>query len=78
MSHPVVEPLMRIDEVRNPKGWVVVIDDHVERFETSLYAAEQFLRGVQWAADQFGWASDRLKQYGEQANSALVQPTTRR
>jgi hypothetical protein len=73
------EPELRIDYVTEPKGWVVVIDDHIERFETSLYAAEQFCRGIQWAGREFGWASDRLEKYGEQASSALIrgQKTTK-
>jgi hypothetical protein len=73
MPETTTEPALLIRKVSNPKGYVVVIDDHVERFEASLYAAEQFCRGVEWAAREFGWASDRLKRYGELAQTAVLQ-----
>lgn len=66
------EPELRIEKVKNPNGYVVVIDGHVERFETSRYGAESFARGVAWAGREFGWASDRLQEYGKQAQAATV------
>jgi hypothetical protein len=70
----VVEPEFRIDVVENvkPKGYAFVIDGHVERFETSRYGAESFARGVAWAGREFGWASDRLQEYGKQAQATVV------
>jgi hypothetical protein len=73
----VPEPQLRLDRTENPKGYAVVIDDHVERFEENVHAAENFIRGIQWAGREFGWASDRLKAYGEQADSILINSTHR-
>jgi len=74
------EPEFRIDVVENvnPKGYAVVIDGHVERFETSRYGAESFARGVAWAGREFGWASDRLQEYGKQAQESLVRSHAKR
>lgn len=68
----VTEPTLEIVHMDDPKGFAVLIDGKLERLEDSAYYAECFVKGVQWAARNFGWASERLTKYGEQCDSALI------